>query len=151
VEWRLEYVPEAEVGALFAGADLVVFPYRQVDASGALMLALPFGVPVVASRIGVFRELLEHGVTGLLATPGDDKDLAIVLTRALRDDDLRATLRQNLAQRVRSVWSWSEIARAHLGIYERHLQRLAQATAGGWAAQPGSAPTARDISLATER
>ena len=34
------------------------------------------GTPVIASRIGSLAEIVEDGVTGLLAEPGDDLDLA---------------------------------------------------------------------------
>jgi glycosyltransferase involved in cell wall biosynthesis len=119
VEWRIGFVPDAEITPLFRGADLAVFPYRQVDASGALMLALPFGVPVVATRVGVFRELIEDGVTGWLAYPGDHADLARALERAMSDGARRATIRQNILARVTSLWSWPAIARAHVEVYRR--------------------------------
>jgi hypothetical protein len=85
------------------------------------MLALPFGMPVVASRVGVFRELIEDGVTGWLVNPGDDVALARALEGAMRDPERRATVRRNIIARVATLWSWPTIARAHLEIYRRHL------------------------------
>jgi glycosyltransferase involved in cell wall biosynthesis len=126
VEWRVGFVPDAAITPLFLSADLVVFPYRQVDASGALMLALPFGVPVVASRVGVFRELIEEGVTGWLAKPGDDAALALALERAMGDAGRRAAVRRNILARVTTLWSWPTIARAHVEIYERHSRRMSR-------------------------
>ena len=124
VEWKLGYIPDAEIAPLFRSADIVAFPYRQIDASGALMLALPFGVPVVASRVGVFGELLQDGVTGLLAAPGDPDDLARVLARAMSDEGLRTSLRAQVLDRVRHVWSWQAIARAHEAIYRRYALQV---------------------------
>lgn len=43
------YIPNEEVALLFAGADLVVAPYRQVTGSGVIQLARGFGLPVIAS------------------------------------------------------------------------------------------------------
>ena len=121
VEFRLGFVPDGEVPALFGGADLVVFPYRQIDASGALMLALPFGVPVVASRVGVFGESLEDGVTALLANPGDELDLARALERAMSDPTLRARLALNAKAHAARTSSWAAIGRTHADIYRKHL------------------------------
>lgn len=121
VEWRPGFVPDAEIGPLFAQADLVVFPYRRIDASGALMLALPFGAPIIASRIGIFAEMLADGVTGLLTPPGDDVALAGALERAMRDPELRRTLGENARAAARSVCSWDEIGQAHARIYRKHL------------------------------
>lgn len=119
VEWRTGFVPDDEVGPLFSGADLAVFPYRQIDASGALMLALPFAVPVIASRVGSFREVIEDGVTGLLVPPGDVEALAAALERAMSDAALRERMRTNLRVRADRAESWSAIARAHLAFYRR--------------------------------
>ncbi len=122
VEWRLGFVPEAGIAPLFAGAEVAVFPYRRVDASGALMLTVPFGVPIVATRVGIFQELLEHDVTGVLATPGDERSLARALARVMRDEPLRAQLRRNLRDRATRLWSWTAIAGRHVETYHRHLR-----------------------------
>jgi glycosyltransferase involved in cell wall biosynthesis len=42
----------------------------------SVLEAFATGTPVIASRIGSLAELVRDGVTGLLATPGDDRDLA---------------------------------------------------------------------------
>lgn len=126
VEWRLDYVPEAEIAPLFEQAEVVVFPYRRVDASGALMLALPFGVPVVASQVGIFGELLEDGVTGALVPPGDEHALRDALVRLMRDDALRGAWRKNILERVARVWSWPAIARQHRDFYQQLRGSLAQ-------------------------
>jgi glycosyltransferase involved in cell wall biosynthesis len=129
VEWRLEHVPESEIPSLFTSADLMVFPYRQIAASGALMLSLPFGVPVVASQVGIFRELLEPDVTGVLCPPDDDGALATALTRVMRDDALRARLRKNILERAEHVWSWPDIARRHVELYRRYARSAVRAVA----------------------
>ncbi|CAM2165414.1 D-inositol-3-phosphate glycosyltransferase [Paraburkholderia sacchari] len=50
--------------------------------------------PVVASRDGGVKEIVEHGKSGLLCTPGDAQELARTIS-ALCDDE---TLRERLAQ-----------------------------------------------------
>ncbi|GIV00417.1 MAG: glycosyl transferase [Actinomycetota bacterium] len=49
------------------------------------------GVPVVASRIGALPEVVEEGVTGLLAEPGDPASWAEAVGR-LREDELSLRL-----------------------------------------------------------
>lgn len=120
VEWRLGFVPEAELSGMLRSADLVAFPYRRVDASGALMLALPFGVPVVASMVGLFREMLVDGVTAALAEPDDVRSLTHALERVMSDEALRARLRANVLDQVQRLWAWPAIAQAHLAVYARH-------------------------------
>jgi glycosyltransferase involved in cell wall biosynthesis len=58
----------------------------------ALMEALAAGIPVVATRLSGIPELVQHGVTGLLAEPGDAASMAAAL-RALLADPAAATQR----------------------------------------------------------
>jgi glycosyltransferase involved in cell wall biosynthesis len=73
------YVAASDVPAYFAAADALVLPYRSGTASQNALIALQFGVPVVASRAGAVAAAIEDGVNGILCTPGDVADL----TRAI--------------------------------------------------------------------
>src|SRR4051812_14295257 len=53
VEWRLGFLPEAEIDRALAEATVAVFPYRaELDQSGALLRALGAGVPAVVYDVG---------------------------------------------------------------------------------------------------
>ena len=57
VEWRLGYLPQAEVDRALGEATVAVFPYRpELDQSGALLRALGAGVPAVAYDVGGVAE-----------------------------------------------------------------------------------------------
>ena len=55
----------------------------------ALLEAMRAGVPVVASRVGGVSEIVEHGRTGILVTPGDAQGLASAIARLLDDEGAR--------------------------------------------------------------
>jgi glycosyltransferase involved in cell wall biosynthesis len=38
--------------------------------------AMSYGLPVIASRIGSLKEMVDEGVTGMLFEPGNSEDLA---------------------------------------------------------------------------
>ena len=65
IVWDLRFVADDELNQIFSEADIMVMPYREIDASGVLMIALSIGIPIVASRIGLFAEMLEDGQHGL--------------------------------------------------------------------------------------
>jgi glycosyltransferase involved in cell wall biosynthesis len=48
--------------------------------------------PVVATRIGVFPEFVQEGITGLLAVPGDAYDLAAKIRRLWEHPELCKTM-----------------------------------------------------------
>jgi glycosyltransferase involved in cell wall biosynthesis len=72
--------------------DLVVFPSMWEEPLGLVVLeAMAAGIPVVASRLGAPVELISHGKTGLLFSPGDAHDLAVTMVQ-LDDEDLRRSM-----------------------------------------------------------
>ncbi|MFY1653940.1 methyltransferase domain-containing protein [Solwaraspora sp. WMMB762] len=56
-------VPDDEVQFYFKAADTVVLPYRTVLNSGSFHLAVSFGRPVVAPRVGALTALLDPAYT----------------------------------------------------------------------------------------
>src|SRR5439155_27091423 len=56
---RLGFVPDEEVAQLHQAADAALLAYREVFSSGALLLALGFGLPVVAPREGTAPEVAD--------------------------------------------------------------------------------------------
>jgi glycosyltransferase involved in cell wall biosynthesis len=48
-----------------------------------------FGIPVVASRINVLPEIVEHGVNGLLVRPGDADELAAAILELAKSEEQR--------------------------------------------------------------
>jgi len=69
----------------------------------ALMEAMAAGVPVVSTRLSGIPELVEDGVSGLLAAPGDDASLADAIGRLLDDAALRGRLADAARTRVTAL------------------------------------------------
>jgi glycosyltransferase involved in cell wall biosynthesis len=107
---HFRYVPFEDVPRYFAAADTLVLPYRRISQSGVLLLAMSMGVPVVATRVGAFPEVLTDGENGILLPPGDVASLTHALDRVLGDADLRAELAGRARETIERVYSWSAIA-----------------------------------------
>ena len=114
VEWRLGYLPEAEVDRALGDATIAVFPYRpELDQSGALLRALGAGVPVVAYDVGGIAEPVRRFGAGRVVEPGDVAGLAAAIEELLADPgEARAG-----ALRARDELTWDASARAHLDLY----------------------------------
>lgn len=50
------YVPDREVPLYFSAADMLVLPYTRASQSGVAHIAMAFGLPVVATRVGGLAE-----------------------------------------------------------------------------------------------
>jgi glycosyltransferase involved in cell wall biosynthesis len=81
-------VPPADVGALYAEADVLVNPTRAEGFGFTNAEAQGHGLPVISTRLAAIPEVIEHGVTGLLIAQGDDAALLQAM-RALAEDRAR--------------------------------------------------------------
>ncbi|HWZ81725.1 MAG TPA: glycosyltransferase family 4 protein [Terriglobales bacterium] len=76
---KIEFVPDIEAESYFKAADVTVLSYTEVFQSGVLFLAYSFGLPVIASDVGSFRQDIIPGETGLVCKARDSGDLAHTL------------------------------------------------------------------------
>ncbi len=109
-------VPDDDVPAWYAAADVLAFPSVKEGFGLAVLEAMSAGVPVVTSDLPVFREYLVPGRDALLVPVGDVAGLASALRRALLDDDLRARLVAAGTQ-VAARYTWRASAERHLEVY----------------------------------
>ena len=60
----LDFIPNENIQNFFNACDVFVLPYKDITTSGAALLAMSFGRPIIAPNISSFKELLsaENGV-----------------------------------------------------------------------------------------
>ena len=102
-------VSNAALPGYYAAADLFVSPAIGGESFGIVLTeAMSAGLPVVASALPGFREVVRDGQEGLLVPPGDDDALADAVARVLDDDALAHRLASAARARAR-VFSWDAI------------------------------------------
>jgi phosphatidylinositol alpha-mannosyltransferase len=79
--------------------------------------AMAAGLPIVASDIPAFRDVLRDGQAGELFVTGDAADLARVTSRLLDDPARRAELSVAALDAV-ADYDWGTVARKVLSVYE---------------------------------
>ncbi len=95
-------VPHAELPALYAAADLYLWPAINEAYGMAFLEAQATGLPVVAGRTGGVPAVVDDGVSGLLTPIGDAASFAAAVSRLLDSPDERARLGAAAAARVAS-------------------------------------------------
>ncbi|HXF97909.1 MAG TPA: glycosyltransferase family 4 protein [Gaiellaceae bacterium] len=116
-EWRLGFLPEAELRRALSEATVALFPYRaEIDVSGALMQALGAGLPAIVYDIGGLGEVVDRFGAGAVVAPGDVEGMARALERLLGDEEALAAARRG-AEAARAELTWDACAAAHVELY----------------------------------
>ncbi len=88
-------VPHASLPGYLAGSEVFVAPALGQESFGMVLVeAMAAGLPVVASDIAGYREVVRHDQEGLLVPPGDPDALAEAVGAVLSDRALSDRLRE---------------------------------------------------------
>jgi glycosyltransferase involved in cell wall biosynthesis len=113
------YVPDADLPALYSGADLFVFPSLYEGFGLPPLEAMACGTPVVCSNAGSLPEVV--GDAAIMVDPYDVEGLAEAMQRVLTDADLREELRAKGLARARH-FTWEQAARETIAVYQKVLE-----------------------------
>jgi glycosyltransferase involved in cell wall biosynthesis len=116
-----EFIPGDKVSELFGQASIVTLPYIDATQSGVIPLAYTYAKPVVATTVGSLPEMVEHGRTGYLVPPCDEKALAEAIVCLLRDKELRHQFGANGKRKIETECSPQVVGQQTLEVYYRAL------------------------------
>jgi len=110
----LGYIADDGIQDFFRSADVVVFPFKNTQTSGSLMLAMSYGCPIIAPRIATLPEYVDSDIGFLF-----DPELPGALGHAL-DAAARAPLSSMAAnaRRRAETLRWDTMAQLHLATYQ---------------------------------
>ena len=100
-----------------AAADAFVAPALGQESFGLVLVeAMAAGLPVVATRIPGYDEVVRDGVDGLLVPPDDPAALAAAILRVLTDPALALRLAGSGKARA-AEFSWDRVAAQVEAVY----------------------------------
>lgn len=112
-------VPVHEIAGWYQALSLYVAPQRWEGFGLTPLEAMGCGVPVVASSVGAFPELMVPGKTGALVEPGNRPAMVAQIKRYLEDPGLAREHGENALQHVRQHFDIEREASAILDVYRR--------------------------------
>jgi glycosyltransferase involved in cell wall biosynthesis len=110
-------VSDAQLKALYIAAACFVFPSIYEGFGLPLVEAMACGCPVVAADIPPLRET--GGTAVLYCDPGDPENIAAQVDQLLRNEALRARLREDGLGQVKDM-TWQRAAESLAGIITQH-------------------------------
>jgi glycosyltransferase involved in cell wall biosynthesis len=117
----LGYVPEADLGALYRGAEALVYPSWYEGFGLPVLEAMACGTPVITYRATALPEVAGDAAL-LVDPPWSAERLAAAIRRVLEDDALRTTLRARGRARA-AAFDWGRTARLTAEVYARAARR----------------------------
>ncbi|MFZ5571440.1 MAG: glycosyltransferase family 4 protein [Thermodesulfobacteriota bacterium] len=125
--WR-GTLPHHQVLEYYKRADLFVLgceiaPNGDRDGiPNVLIESMAMGVPVVATTVSAIPELVVHGRTGLLVSPGEPEEMARAMTTLLTDNRLRNTIISEARQAVRKKFDNRTLIHEMAELYGRVME-----------------------------
>lgn len=116
----LPEVPVHEMADWYRALDLYVAPQRWEGFGLTPIEAMACGVPVVATRVGAFEEIVAEGA-GTLVPPGDVPALAAAIAPFLDDAERRRAAGAAALEGVRAHFRIEDEAAALVAVYRRLL------------------------------
>ncbi len=121
---NIGHIDNADMQYYLNAADFIVLPYTATLTSGAAILAMSFGRPVIAPALGGLSELIDDEQNGFLYDPTSPDGLTMAMRRAaMTDAATRARMSGASFARATGL-RWSDGRAAFISAIRcRHLRR----------------------------
>ena len=121
----LGQITDRELPNYYRKADLFVLPsVNRHEAFGLVLLeAMASGLPVIASDLPGVRRVFENNIQGLLARPGDVRDLAKKIEEVLSSENMAENMGQAGRKLVKEKYNWITAGEKLENIYENLLNK----------------------------
>ena len=111
-----------DIAGLYAQSNIVALPSFYEGLPTSLIEAAACGRALIASDIRGCREVVEHGVNGLLVKPGDPMALAKAIEELVSNQDLRTKMGITSREKAVKTFSIEVVNQKTLEIYHHYLQ-----------------------------
>ena len=118
IQLHAGYISEDRMQTYLLAADVAVFSFRKIMTSGSVILAMSYGLPILAPSLGCLPELVTDEA-GILYHPSDPESLSTAI-RDIKRRDLAVMGGQ--ARAVAESLSWHDIGTMTAKLYERCLE-----------------------------
>ncbi|MBF7083957.1 DUF1957 domain-containing protein [Desulfallas sp. Bu1-1] len=117
------FVGDEERNRLLNRATVAVFPSLYEPFGIVALEAMAAGVPVVVSDTGGLRDIIEHGIDGYLAPPGDTHMLAHYVSELIKNPELAGHFGRRARRSVFVKFNWQQIASSTLEVYAAAVKK----------------------------
>ena len=119
LEDAVEFLGERhDVPEIMAGADAILAPSIEEPFGRTVAEAMAVGAPVIATNVGGPAELIDDGVTGLLAPPGEPDAWSHAIRRIVEDPQRAREMGRRAGETARERFAVERHVAAMIEVYE---------------------------------
>jgi len=104
-----KFIPDGHILPFFKIAEIIIYPYSSATQSGSLNFALSATKPIIATKVGGFKEILKDQVNGLIIPPKDPHKLANAILKLIENQELAKKIAENGNKYFQNSSSWNTI------------------------------------------
>lgn len=114
--------PRNDIPTVLSASDIFVLPtaYRE-GIPRVLLEATSMALPVVTTRTPGCRDIVEHGVTGLVIEPGNVQELVSSIQQLIDAPNVRHQFGESAQRRTRKLFSLAAVSAETESIYKKLL------------------------------
>lgn len=112
------WLKNEELLELLKIADIIIVPYKKATQSGPISVALAYGVPVIASNVGSFKEFIIDGKNGFLFENGNFQELAEKTEFLYFHKEYLLNLSDNMLK-IGEKFSWGNTVKTLISLVEK--------------------------------
>ncbi|MFH1505316.1 MAG: glycosyltransferase [Candidatus Omnitrophota bacterium] len=119
LSYNVEFVGfKQDIENILKDARILVAPSVIEESFGRVVIeAFACGVPVIASKIGGFEEVIENGRDGILAEPANSADISREILKILNEPEYAENLVNNARKKVEERYTMKECLRQAAEVY----------------------------------
>jgi mannosylfructose-phosphate synthase len=117
---KIGYVADEMMRPLYQQSQLFVLPSLFEPFGMTTQEAMACGKAVIASKFGGIRNVITHGVDGMLVDAANPQEFADVLIELLSDDNKRKAMGIAARKLIEREFSWKAIAEKFLNFYTKY-------------------------------
>lgn len=107
----------------YQAADAFVLPSSTEGLSNSMLEAMACGLPVIAANVGAAPEVITHGQTGFLVTPGNSQELLDTLDFLYQDPEQRLRIGINASKIIAENFPLVKTVSALESLYKELLNK----------------------------
>ncbi len=106
-----EFLTEEQFSDEMRSVDFLLLPHLSSSGSALISVAMSFGIPLIASKLPVFQDVIKNYGCGVIFDHSLNGDLSQVILNLLSDKSLVKSLRINVDKAKDLIPSWSNYAK----------------------------------------